>query len=229
MFGAELQSSDLVATSYATATIATVSTSVLSMLGLSWTSERWRTPLALSAVALLATALAYLDASQVWASAHKIGAASRYVAWFTVQPMQVAAAYFFARICGPSPVGVFWRTTVAALLMVFSRYLGDAQVFNPTLAVLLSIAFWLYILGELYFGAMSTAVRGASKPIRYGYFWIRLIMTIGWAIYPILHFVDLVIGAGYAPAVIVLYTLSDLINLITISLIVLAVAAQEKY
>ena len=229
MFGAELQSSDLVATSYATAAVATFSTSVLTMLGLSWTSERWRTPLALSGVALLATAIAYLDASQAWSSVHKVTAASRYAAWFTVQPMQVAAAYFFARISGPVPVGVFWRVAVAALLMVLSRFLGDAQVFNPTLAVLLSIAFWLYILGEMYFGAMSAAVRGASKPVRYGYFWIRLIMTIGWAIYPILHFVDLVIGAGQARSVIVLYTLSDLVNLIAVSLIVLAVSGQERY
>ena len=229
MFGTDLQSSDLVATSYAAATIATFSCAALGMLGLSFTSDRWRPALSLSSVALLATAVAYLDASQTWAAAHKVAPATRYIAWYTANPMQVAAAYFFARICGPVPVGVFWRMVVAALLMVFSRFLGDAGVFNATLAVLLSIAFWLYILGEMYFGAMSGVLRGASRPIRFGYFWIRLIMTIGWAIYPILHFVDLVIGAGYAPAVIVLYTLSDLINLITLSLIVLAVAAQEKY
>jgi sensory rhodopsin len=229
MFGAELHSSDLVATSYAAATIATFSSAVLSMLGLSFTSDRWRAPLALSAVALLATSVAYLDASHAWTVSQKMTAASRYVAWFTVHPMQVAAAYFFARICGPVPVGVFWRMTVAALLMVFSRYLGDAGIFNATLAVLLSIALWLYILGELYFGAMADVVRGQSRPVRFGYFWIRLIMTIGWAIYPILHFVDLVIGTGHVPSVIVLYTLSDVVNLITPSLIVLAVAAQERY
>jgi len=143
--------------------------------------------------------------------------------------MQVAAAFFFAKASGPVPVGVFWRTTAAALLMVLSRYLGDAGVFNATLAILLSMAFWLYILGEMYFGAMAMAVRGASRPIRIGYFWIRLIMTIGWAIYPILQFVDLVVGAGHIRGVIVLYTLSDLVNLIAVSLIVLAVSGQERY
>jgi len=75
MFGAQLQSSDVVATSYAAATVATFSTSALSMLGLSWTSERWRAPLALSAVALLASAVAYLDASQVWMAVQKMTAA----------------------------------------------------------------------------------------------------------------------------------------------------------
>jgi bacteriorhodopsin len=95
--------------------------------------------------------------------------------------------------------------------------------------VLLSVAFWLYILGEMYFGAMSDAVRKSSRPIRIGYFWIRLVLTIGWAIYPILHFVDVVIGTGQARSVVVLYTLADLVNLLTVSLIVLAVAGEERF
>ena len=42
--------------------------------------------------------------------------------------------------------------------------------------------------------------------MRIGYFWMRLIMTIGWAIYPILYFVDVVIGVGHvAPVVALLY------------------------
>jgi hypothetical protein len=158
-----------------------------------------------------------------------MSAGSRYVAWFTVQPMQVAAIYFFARACKPVPAGVFWRITVAAILMVLSRYLGDGGFFNATLGALLSMAFWLYILGEMYFGAMNTAIDAAPRTIWLGYFWMRLIFTIGWAIYPILYFIDLVIGAGYSPAVIVLYTLADLVNLIAVSLIVLAVAGVEQY
>lgn len=228
MFGTQLQSSDLVAASYAAAVIATFSTAVLCLLGLSWTPERWRLPLALSGVALLAAAFAYFEASAVWMATKTISGASRYIGWFTVQPMQVAAAYFFARNCGPAPAGVFWRVSVAAILMVLCRFLGDAGIFNPTLGVLLSIAFWLYILGEMYFGAMNLAVRSAPRAVRVGYFWIRLIMTIGWAIYPVLHFVDLVIGAGHGRPVILLYTLADFFNLIAVALIVLAVSSQER-
>src|ERR1700736_1575264 len=140
MFGTQIQSGDFVAPSFAAVTIATFAAAVLTMLGLSWTAERWRVPVALSGVVLLASAFAYLEASQVWLATQKISAASRYVAWFTVHPMQVAAAYLFAGNCGPVPVGVFWRLTAAAILMVLSRYLGDAGVFNPTLGALLSMA-----------------------------------------------------------------------------------------
>lgn len=229
MFGILFQSSDVVSTSYGVATIATFAASALALLGLTWVSENWRVPLALSGVALLASALSYLDAAGIWLATGQMSSAHRYVGWFVVHPVQVAAIYFFARISGPVPVGVFWRTIVAALLMELSRYFGDARIFNPTLGVLLSIAFWLYILGEMYFGAMANVVRKSSRPNRLGYFWVRLILTIGWAIYPILHFVDVVIGVGHVGGVIVLYTVADLVNLITVSMIVLAVAGKERY
>jgi hypothetical protein len=54
-------------------------------------------------------------------------------------------------------------------------------------------------------------------------------MTIGWAIIPILHFVDVVISAGYGPVVATLYTIADLVNLIALALIYLAVAGKERY
>jgi sensory rhodopsin len=229
MFGTLFQSSDLVSTSFGVATIATLTTAVLTALGLSWVSDRWRVPVALSAVALFASGLHYLDAANIWFATQKMTAAPRYVGWFVVHPLQVASVFFFARIAGHVPVGVFWRTTVAAILMVLSRYLGDGGIFNPTLGVLLSIAFWLYILGEMYFGAMAVAVRKSSRPISLAYFWVRLILTIGWAIYPILHFVDVVIGTGEVRSIIVLYTIVDLVNLIAVSMIILAVAGEERF
>lgn len=229
MFGTLFQSSDLVSTSFGVATVATLASAVLVLIGLSFVSDRWRVPVALSGVALLASGLHYMDSTKIWLATQQMSAAPRYVGWFVVQPMQVAAVYFFARIAGPVPAGVFWRTVAAALLMVLCRFLGDARIFNPTLGVLLSMAFWLYILGEMYFGAMADVVRKASRPIRLGYFWIRLIMTIGWAIYPILHFVDVVIGAGHGRPIIVLYTLADLVNLVVVSMIVLAVGGKERF
>lgn len=229
MFGVLFQSSDVVSTSFAAATVATFSTALLCLLGMTWVSERWRIPLAITGIAVLASAFHYLDASDIWLHSQQMTAAHRYVGWFTVQPMQIAAMFFFARTVGEVPVGVFFRMTGAAILMVLSRYLGNAGIFNPTLGVLLSIAFWLYILGEMYFGPMAEALKKTSRPARLGYFWVRLIMTIGWALYPILYFVDVVIGAGQARPVIVLYTLADLINLITIAMIILAVGGKERY
>ena len=229
MFGVLYTSQDVVSSAFAVTTLATFSTAILCFVGMGWSSPKWRIPVALAGVAALASALHYAGATALWLQAQQASGGIRFSAWFTVHPLQVAAMYFFVRTLARIPVGIFWRTTAAALLMVFGRYLGDAGFFDPTLGVLLSIAFWLYVLGEFYFGAMADVVRKDSRAVRLGYFWIRLIMTIGWAIYPILHFVDVVIGTGQTAGVIALYSLFDLINLITPSLIVLAVAGQERH
>jgi sensory rhodopsin len=76
---------------------------------------------------------------------------------------------------------------------------------------------------------MNDVVQAADRPVRIGYFWMRLIMTIGWAIYPILFFVDVVIGVGHVAPIILLYTVADLVNLIALSLTMLAVAGKEQY
>ena len=54
-------------------------------------------------------------------------------------------------------------------------------------------------------------------------------MSLGWAIIPILHFVDVVIGTGHVASIVILYTVADAINLIVLSLIYLAVAGKERY
>jgi sensory rhodopsin len=229
MFASSFATSDVTGSAFTAATYGCFATAALMALGLAWVSERWRLPVAVAAVAVGISALSYMSAGDLWLSSGKLSIGPRFAAWFAVHPLLVAAAYFFAKIAGPVSAGVFWRSTVAAFLMVLCRYLGDAHIFNPTLGVLLSIAFWLYILGEMYFGRMAEVLRKASRPMQIGYFWIRLIMTVGWVVIPILHFVDVVIGVGYGPVVATLYTIADFVNLIALALIYLAVGGKERY
>lgn len=229
MFTALYSSKDVVSTSLTGLALMSLAAAVICLLSLSWSNERWRVPAAIVGAACLVTAVYYAGAAGYWLSGAAASAGARFSAWYTVHPLQVAAVYFYARTQGKVPVGVFWRITAAALLMTFGRWLGDASFFNPTLGVLISIGFWLYVLGEMYFGAMPEAVRKSDRAVRLGYFWIRLLFTVGWAVYPILHFVDVVIGVGQAPGIIVLYSTFDILNLIVPSLIVVAVAGQDRY
>lgn len=229
MFTTLYTSQDVVSTSLVGLALMSLAAAVIAFLGLSWSHERWRVPGALVGAACLVTSVYYAGAAGAWFGNSAAAAGVRFSAWYTVHPLQVAAVFFYARTQGPVPVGVFWRITAAALLMTFGRWLGDAGFFNPTLGALISIGFWLYILGEMYFGAMPEALRKSGRAVRLGHFWIRLIFTIGWAVYPILHFVDVVIGVGQAPAIVVLYSAFDILNLIVPSLIVVAVAGQDRY
>ncbi len=229
MFTTLFTSADVVASSLTGLALMSFAAAIICFLGLSWSNERWRVPEALVGTACLVTAVYYAGASGYWYSGGAASAGVRFSAWYSVHPLQVVAVYFYARTQGPLPVGVFWRLAGAALLMVFGRWLGDAGFFDESLGAILSIGFWLYILGEFYFGAIPDRIRESARPVKLGFFWIRLMITLGWAVYPILHFVDTVIGVGQAPAIIVLYSTFDIVNLVIPSLIVVAVAGQDRY
>lgn len=229
MFTTLFTSADVVASSLTGLALMSFAAAIICFLGLSWSNERWRIPEALVGTACLVTSLYYAGAAGYWYSSDAASAGVRFSAWYSVHPLQVVAVYFYARTQGPVPVGVFWRLGGAALLMVFGRWLGDAGFFDESLGAILSIGFWLYILGEFYFGAIPERIRESSRPVKIGFFWIRLLITLGWAVYPILHFVDTVIGVGQAPAIIVLYSTFDIFNLVIPSLIVVAVAGQDRY
>lgn len=140
-------------------------------------------------------------------------------------PLQVMALFFFAKQVGPVSSSLFWRFLVVSVLMVLFRYLGEAGFVHATLAFLIGIIFWLYILGELFFGQMEDAVtKSLNVPVQRGYFWLRLIVTVGWAIYPLANFIISFSGHVDTGGMSVAYNLAEFLNRMAFGLIILASA-----
>ena len=118
---------------------------------------------------------------------------------------------------------------IAAVAMVLARYMGETDLLYPTLGFLIGLILWLYVLGELYFGRMAEInAQRASDPVRLGFFWLRLIVTIGWALYP-LSYLIVRLGSGAEVAkLMVIYNLADLGNQIAFVLAVLATAMNDS-
>jgi len=144
-------------------------------------------------------------------------------------PVQVLTLYFFIQAVSSTPTGLFWRLLIASVAMVLARYMGETDLLYPTLGFLIGLLLWLYLLGELYFGRMAEiAAQSASDPVRIGFFWLRLIVTIGWALYP-LSFLIVRLGNGADVAKMsVIYNLADLINQVAFVLAVLAAAINDS-
>ena len=219
---------DIASASFALAMIALLATGVLMLAGTGWVARRWKLVVALGGVTALVGAAHLGIANDVWLATGKSSMIHRYVGWFITIPLQVVTLYFFVRVYARIPVGVFWRTFVAAVLLVTSRFMGEANLMLPMLGFLLSLAFWLYILGEAYFGAMSQGdLRHGSETARRGFFWLRLIMTLGWAILPLTYFVTTFTGPVQMRYVMTTYNLSDFINVAAFALTLLATAMGE--
>ncbi|MEC9342253.1 MAG: bacteriorhodopsin [Pseudomonadota bacterium] len=210
---AVFETADLTAASYSTAVLGLVATSVLLLLGTGWVSRIWKLPVALCALAALVGVGAMYEAREAWAARQAVPVVYHYVGWAISMPLQVLALYFMAAGVGKLGPGLFWRLVVVSVLMVFVRYLGEAQYMHATLAFLIGLVFWLYILGELFFGRMDEVIRGSlNEPVQRGYFWLRLIVTVGWAIYPLGNFITSFGGYVDDGALSVAYNNADILN-----------------
>lgn len=226
---AVFETADLAAASYSAALFGLASTSVLLLVGSGWVNRNWKLPVTLCALAALVGAGAVYEAREAWAAAKSVPVVYHYVGWAISMPLQVLALYFLAGGASASGTGLFWRLAVVAVLMVFVRYLGEAGFMHATLAFLIGLVFWLYILGELFFGRMDEAARASVRePVRKGYFWLRLVVTIGWAIYPLGNF--LTSFAGYADhgALSVAYNVADFVNRMAFGVAVLSTALIDS-
>lgn len=223
---------DLTAASYSVALFGLAATSVLLLLGTAWVDRGWKIAVALCAIAAMVGVGAVYEARSALAAAGNVPVVYHYVGWTISMPLQIMALYFFARQTGSLGLGLFWRLVVVSVLMVFVRYLGEAQFMHATLAFLIGLIFWLYILGELFFGRMDETIRLSLNPaIQRGYFWLRLIVTVGWAIYPLGNFITSFGGYVDDGALSVAYNLSDFLNRMAFGVAVLASAmlANEEH
>jgi sensory rhodopsin len=223
-----LEAQDVASGTFLLLIAAMAGATVLLLAGTGWVPRRWKLPVALAAIVTLVSAFQYVVTAGVWLATGQMTATLRYVGWFLTVPLQVVTIFFFVRAVAHVRVGVFWRLLLAAVIMVLARYMGEAGWMHPTLGLLIALAAWLYVLGEAFFGQMSEQVaRSDSETVRRGYFWMRLIATIGWAIYPLCYFIA-ALTASVGPAdLIVTYNLADLVNQVAFGLIILAVGVKE--
>ncbi len=224
-----MATTDVAGATFSLALFGMAAATVLFLLATGWVEKRWKLPVALCALVTLVGALSYFDARAVWLATKDIPIVYQYVGWMVTIPLQVVALYFFVATVSPPSVALFWRLLVVAAATILARYMGDAGLMNPTLAFLIGIVGWLYILGECFFGQMAEIVaKSGDQRLQRSYFWLRLIVTVGWAIYPLGNFVMSFGGGADAGGFAIAYNLADFVNRIAFGLAFLAVALRSE-
>ncbi|MBI4924000.1 MAG: bacteriorhodopsin [Devosia nanyangense] len=225
-----LQTTDIAGGSYSLAFFAMLAASVLLLIATSWVSGRWKLSVTLSALTTIIAAVNYYEARGVWLATSQVPLIYHYVGWALTIPLEVIALYFFVRAIGPVSVALFWRLLVVAVVTILARFMGEAGFMHPTLGFLIGIAGWLYLLGEFYFGRLGESVaKSGNEPAQRGYFWLRLIVTIGWAIYPLGNFIASFAGGTDSGSLAIAYNLADLINRGAFGLVIVAVAINHTH
>ena len=90
------------------------------------------------------------------------------------------------------------------------------------------MAGWIYILFEIFSGEAGTAAaKSGNKAMSTAFGAMRLIVTVGWAIYPLGYVLGYLAGGVDANALNIIYNLADFVNKIAFGLVIWAAAMQN--
>ena len=191
-------------------------------------SGKWKTSLT---VAGLVTGIAfwhYLRMSEMNA-AGEATTVYRYVDWLITVPLQIIEFYLILVAVTAVTSALFWRLLGASLVMLVFGFLGEAGILDATLGFVIGMAGWIYIIYEVFSGEASKLAAGSgNKGGQFAFNTLRLILTAGWAIYPIGYFLGYLGGGTDANTVNIIYNVADLVNKTAFGLAIWAGAKMDS-
>ena len=127
----------------------------------------------------------------VWVQTGESPTVYRYIDWLITVPMQIVEFYLILSAVVAVSLGVFWNLLVASLVMLIFGYLGETGLLDATLAFVVSMAGWIYIIWYVFAGEAAKIKDSAgNEALSFAFNGIKWIVTIGWSIYPIGYFLS---------------------------------------
>ena len=183
-------------------------------------------------VAGLVTGIAFINYMYmrgVWVETGETPTVYRYVDWLITVPLQLVEFYLILSAVRKVDSNIFWRLLIGALVMLVGGYLGEAGFINPTLGFIIGMAGWIYVLYEIFSGdAGKAAAKSGNKALVTAFGGLRMIVTIGWAIYPLGYIFGYLTGGIDANTLNVIYNLADFVNKIAFGLIIWSCAVANS-
>tara|TARA_B100001094_G_scaffold130207_1_gene126070 strand:- start:1634 stop:2464 length:831 start_codon:yes stop_codon:yes gene_type:complete len=194
-------------------------------------APKWRTSMTVAALVTGVAWYHYTYMREAWAQTYAAGAGQsplvlRYVDWLITVPLQVAEFYLILAAVGAATAMLFWRLFGASLIMLISGYLGEAGHAPEMPMLVIGCIAWFYIMYEVWAGDAKKGADTASEGTQFAFRAMAIILTVGWAIYPIGYFM----GTGDNPNVDflnILYNLADSVNKVAFGLMVWYAATMD--
>ena len=154
---------------------------------------KWKTSLTVAAMVTGIAAIHYFYMRGVWIETNASPTVFRYVDWLLTVPLQIVEFYLILAAIAVVRAALFWKLMIGSLVMLIFGYLGEVGAMDYWIAFIIGMAGWLYIIYEIFIGEASqiSASQGTAAS-QAAFNALRIIVTVGWAIYPIGY----VLGAG---------------------------------
>ena len=191
---------------------------------------KWKTSLTVAAMVTGIAAIHYFYMRGVWIDTGSSPTVFRYVDWLLTVPLQIVEFYLILAAIAVVSISVFWRLLIASVVMLVAGYIGEVSAMGDGGSLWsgfwIGMVAWLYIIWEVFKGEASqiSASKGtvASKK---AFNALRLIVTIGWAIYPIGYYLGYT-GSADASTLNIVYNLADFVNKIAFGVVIWAAATS---
>jgi bacteriorhodopsin len=225
-----LAGDDYVGVTFWIISMAMVASTVFFIVERDRVSSKWKTSLTVSALVTLIAAVHYFYMRDVWVATGESPTVFRYIDWLLTVPLLMIEFYFILAAVTTVSSGIFWRLLVGTVVMLVGGYMGEAGMISVMTGFIIGMIGWLYILYEIFAGEASKAnASSGSAACQTAFGALRLIVTVGWAIYPIGYFVGYLTGGGADAATLnIVYNLADFVNKIAFGLIIWAAAVKES-
>ena len=189
----------------------------------------WRTSVIVAGLVTGIAFIHYMYMREVWVTTGDSPTVYRYIDWLITVPLQMVEFYLILSAVGKANSGMFWRLLLGSIVMLVGGYLGEAGYINATLGFIIGMAGWIYILYEIFSGeAGKAAAKSGNKSLVTAFGAMRMIVTVGWAIYPLGYVFGYLTGGVDAESLNVVYNLADFVNKIAFGLVIWAAATASS-
>ena len=224
-----LQPGDFVGLTFWLVSIACLATTVFLFLERGSVLSKWTASVT---VAGIITGVAFIHSMYVrniWVATGDSPIIYRYVDWLITMPLLTIQFYLVLSAVKKVSPTLFWKFLIAPLAMVLGGYAGEVGYISPFLGFVIWMVGWLYILYEIFTGeARKLCDKSTNDDLVTAFEKMRMIVTIGWAIYPLGYVFGYLTGGIDSNTLNVIYNLGDFINKIVFGLVIW-VAARNQY
>lgn len=190
-------------------------------------SGKWRTSMVVAGLITFIAAVHYMYMREFWVEMGESPTVYRYIDWVLTVPLQMVEFYLILIAAGAAVSGgAFWRLLVGTLVMVIGGYLGEAGIISVLLGFIIGMIGWAVIIWEIFRGEASQAA-ASNESVSSAFNAMRLIVLIGWAIYPLGYVFGLMMGTVDANTLNWIYNLADFVNKILFGLIIWNAAVKD--
>ncbi len=190
---------------------------------------KWKTSVTVAGLVTLIAAVHYFYMRDVWVNTGESPTVFRYIDWLLTVPLQIVEFYLILAAIAVVPAKVFWKLLTASIVMLVGGYLGEAGFMDPTAGFIIGMAGWVYIIYEVFIGEASKInASSANVASQTAFKTLRLIVTVGWSIYPIGYVMGYLLGGVDANSLNVIYNLADLVNKIAFGVAIWLAATRDS-